>query len=73
MEWSVPPLSLFAADDDLARFRAERGLIKHLQTPHADQTFVTFRLALVLQEIIKYFFGVKPDSDLPMPPALPAV
>ena len=33
----------------------ERGLIKHFyKRPHADQILVTFGLAIVLQEIVKY-------------------
>ncbi|MCZ6763812.1 MAG: branched-chain amino acid ABC transporter permease [Alphaproteobacteria bacterium] len=39
----------------------ERGLIKHFYSrPHADQILVTFGLAIVLQEIIKHFFGANP-------------
>ncbi len=39
----------------------ERGLIKHFYNrPHADQILVTFGLAIVLQEIIKAFFGANP-------------
>jgi len=39
----------------------ERGLIKHFyHRPHADQILVTFGLAIVLQEIIKQFFGANP-------------
>ncbi|PLX32743.1 MAG: branched-chain amino acid ABC transporter permease [Hyphomicrobiales bacterium] len=39
----------------------ERGLIKHFyRRPHADQILVTFGLAIVLQEIIKHFFGANP-------------
>ncbi len=39
----------------------ERGLIKHFYNrPHADQILVTFGLAIVAQEIIKYFFGANP-------------
>ncbi len=39
----------------------ERGLIKHFYNrPHADQILVTFGLAIVLQEIIKHFFGANP-------------
>ena len=39
----------------------ERGLIKHFyKRPHADQILVTFGLAIVLQEIVKYFFGANP-------------
>jgi len=39
----------------------ERGLIKHFyKRPHADQILVTFGLAIVLQEIIKAYFGANP-------------
>jgi branched-chain amino acid transport system permease protein len=39
----------------------ERGLIKYFyKRPHADQILVTFGLAIVLQEIVKYFFGANP-------------
>ncbi len=39
----------------------ERGLIKHFyHRPHADQILVTFGLAIVLQEIVKAFFGANP-------------
>ena len=39
----------------------ERGLIKHFyKRPHADQILVTFGLAIVLQEIIKYYYGANP-------------
>ena len=43
----------------------ERGLIKHFyKRPHAEQILVTFGLAIVLQEIIKAWFGANP---IPMP------
>ncbi len=39
----------------------ERGLIKHFYNrPHADQILVTFGLAIVLQEIVKHYFGANP-------------
>ena len=39
----------------------ERGLIKHFyKRPHAEQILVTFGLAIVLQEIIKAWFGANP-------------
>ncbi|MEM7302378.1 MAG: branched-chain amino acid ABC transporter permease [Pseudomonadota bacterium] len=39
----------------------ERGLIRHFYSrPHADQILVTFGLAIVLQEIIKHFYGANP-------------
>jgi len=60
--WSVP-LAIFFAIPVMAAigFAMERGLIKHFyKRPHADQILVTFGLAIVLQEIIKYFFGANP-------------
>jgi len=52
----------------LLGFIMERGLIKHFyHRPHADQILVTFGLAIVLQEIIKAFFGANP-----IPQAAPA-
>jgi len=39
----------------------ERGLIKHFyKRPHADQILVTFGLAIVLQEVIKAYYGANP-------------
>ncbi|MEJ2036793.1 MAG: branched-chain amino acid ABC transporter permease, partial [Maritimibacter sp.] len=39
----------------------ERGLIKHFyKRDHADQILVTFGLAIVMQELVKYFFGANP-------------
>ncbi len=39
----------------------ERGLIRHFyKRPHADQILVTFGLAIVLQELIKHYFGANP-------------
>ncbi|MDP6873280.1 MAG: branched-chain amino acid ABC transporter permease, partial [Alphaproteobacteria bacterium] len=39
----------------------ERGLIRHFyKRPHAEQILVTFGLAIVLQEIIKAWFGANP-------------
>jgi branched-subunit amino acid ABC-type transport system permease component len=47
----------------------ERGLIRHFyHRTHADQILVTFGLAIVLQEVVKAFFGANP---IPSPaPAL---
>ena len=58
INWSVPLAILFAIPIMvLVGFAMERGLIKHFyKRPHADQILVTFGLAIVLQEIIKYFF-----------------
>jgi branched-chain amino acid transport system permease protein len=39
----------------------ERGLIRHFyRRPHSDQILVTFGLAIVLQEIVKAYFGANP-------------
>ncbi|MEO0361934.1 MAG: branched-chain amino acid ABC transporter permease, partial [Pseudomonadota bacterium] len=62
IEWSVPLAILFAIPVMAAIGLAmERGLIKHFyKRPHADQILVTFGLAIVLQEIIKFFYGANP-------------
>ncbi len=62
INWSVPLAILFAIPIMIAiGFIMERGLIKHFyKRPHADQILVTFGLAIVLQEVIKYFFGANP-------------
>ncbi|MEO0393580.1 MAG: branched-chain amino acid ABC transporter permease [Pseudomonadota bacterium] len=62
IEWSVP-LSIFFAIPImiLIGLSMERGLIKFFyHRPHADQILVTFGLAIVLQEIIKAFYGANP-------------
>ena len=74
IDWSVPlavlatiPIMLFVG------YAMERGLIKHFyKRPHADQILVTFGLAIVLQEIVKYFFGANPIQT-PPPDALNGV
>lgn len=39
----------------------ERGLVRHFyKRAHADQILVTFGLAIVLQEIVKHYFGANP-------------
>ena len=62
IDWSVPLAILFAIPVMmLIGVIMERGLIKHFyKRPHADQILVTFGLAIVLQEIIKYFYGANP-------------
>ena len=62
IDWAVPLSILFAIPIMVAvGFIMERGLIKHFyKRPHADQILVTFGLAIVLQEVIKYFFGANP-------------
>ncbi|MEP0521266.1 MAG: branched-chain amino acid ABC transporter permease [Hyphomicrobiales bacterium] len=62
IDWSVPLAILLAIPVMfIVGFIMERGLIKHFyKRPHADQILVTFGLAIVLQEIIKAFFGANP-------------
>jgi branched-subunit amino acid ABC-type transport system permease component len=62
IDWSVPLAILLAIPVMLLfGFVMERGLIKHFyKRPHADQILVTFGLAIVLQEIIKAFYGANP-------------
>lgn len=71
INWSVPLAILFAIPIMIGvGFIMERGLIKHFyKRPHADQILVTFGLAIVLQEIIKYYFGANPIPT-PAPAAL---
>jgi len=66
IDWTVP-LSILAAIPIMAMIglAMERSLIKYFyKRPHADQILVTFGLAIVLQQIIKYFYGANP---IPMP------
>ena len=60
--WSVPLAILFSIPIMIVvGIAMERGLIKHFyKRPHADQILVTFGLAIVLQEVIKYYFGANP-------------
>lgn len=62
LDWAVPLAIIFAIPVMIAiGFAMERGLIKHFyKRPHADQILVTFGLAIVLQEIIKLFYGANP-------------
>jgi branched-chain amino acid transport system permease protein len=62
IDWAVPLSILFAIPVMIAiGVVMERGLIKHFyKRPHADQILVTFGLAIVLQEIIKYYYGANP-------------
>ncbi|MXW86101.1 MAG: branched-chain amino acid ABC transporter permease, partial [Boseongicola sp. SB0667_bin_21] len=71
IDWSVPLAILFAIPVMIAvGVIMERGLIKHFyKRPHADQILVTFGLAIVLQEVIKYFYGANP-SPTPAPSSL---
>ena len=71
IEWSVPLAIFFAIPVMIAvGYAMERGLIRHFyKRPHADQILVTFGLAIVLQEIVKYYFGANPIQT-PSPDAL---
>jgi branched-subunit amino acid ABC-type transport system permease component len=62
IDWSVPLAILFSIPIMIAfGFIMERGLIKHFyKRAHADQILVTFGLAIVMQEIIKHYFGANP-------------
>jgi branched-chain amino acid transport system permease protein len=62
IDWAVPLSILFAIPVMmLIGVIMERGLIKHFYNrPHADQILVTFGLAIVLQEIIKFYYGANP-------------
>ena len=66
IDYSVPLSILLAIPVMLLiGIAMERGLIRHFyKRPHADQILVTFGLAIVLQEIVKAFFGANP-----IPPA----
>ncbi|WP_158965843.1 branched-chain amino acid ABC transporter permease [Chachezhania sediminis] len=62
INWSVPLAILFAIPIMLLiGYAMERGLIKHFyKRPHADQILVTFGLAIVLQELVKHYYGANP-------------
>ncbi|MEM7025700.1 MAG: branched-chain amino acid ABC transporter permease [Pseudomonadota bacterium] len=62
LDYSVP-ISILAAIPImlLIGIAMERGLIRFFyKRPHAEQILVTFGLAIVLQEVIKSFFGANP-------------
>jgi len=62
LDYSVPfsilvtiPVMLFLG------FAMERGLIRHFyKRPHADQILVTFGLAIIIQEIVRHYYGANP-------------
>lgn len=62
IDLSVPLSILFAIPVMLLIGLAmERGLIKHFyKRAHADQILVTFGLAIVIQEVVKSYFGANP-------------
>ncbi len=70
LDYSVPVSILIAIPVMLLiGIVMERGLIKYFyKRPHADQILVTFGLAIVLQEIIKHYFGANP-----IPQSAPAI
>lgn len=62
IDWSVP-LSIILAIPVmlLIGIVMERSLIRYFyKRPHAEQILVTFGLAIVLQELVKSFFGANP-------------
>lgn len=67
IDWAVPISILLTVPFMLlVGFVVERGLIKHFyKRTHAEQILVTFGLAIVIQEIIRHFFGANP---IPTPP-----
>lgn len=71
INWSVPLAILFAIPVMLTiGYVMERGLIKHFyKRPHADQILVTFGLAIVIQEVVKHYYGANPIPT-PAPDAL---
>ena len=70
-DYSVPASIVLAIPVMLAvGILMERGLIRHFyKRAHADQILVTFGLAIVIQEIIKHFYGANPIPQ-PAPDAL---
>jgi len=70
IDWAVPLAILFSIPVMLlVGVIMERGLVKHFyKRPHADQILVTFGLAIVLQEIVKFYYGANP-----IPTPAPAV
>lgn len=62
IDWSVPLSIILAIPVMLAiGVFMERALIRHFyKRSHAEQILVTFGLAIVLQEVIKSFFGANP-------------
>ncbi len=62
IDWSVPISILLTIPVMLLiGLFMERGLIRHFyKRTHAEQILVTFGLAIVLQEIVRGFFGANP-------------
>ena len=66
VDWAVPLAILLAIPFMLlVGLVMERGLIRHFyKRPHADQILVTFGLAIVLQEIVRHYFGANPIPQM---------
>ncbi len=62
IDWNVPIAILLAIPIMLAfGYIMERGLIQRFyKRTHAEQILVTFGLAIVLQELVKAYFGANP-------------
>ncbi len=62
VDYSVPASILLAVPVMLiVGIALERGIIRHFyKRPHSEQILVTFGLAIVVQEIIKHYFGANP-------------
>ena len=62
IDYAVPLSILFAIPVMLLiGVMLERGLIKHFyKRSHAEQILVTFGLAILIQEIVRHFFGANP-------------
>ncbi|MGF9565882.1 branched-chain amino acid ABC transporter permease [Neorhizobium sp. JUb45] len=62
VDYSVPAAILLAIPVMLLfGIAMERGIIRHFyKRPHSEQILVTFGLAIVIQEIIKHYFGANP-------------
>lgn len=62
IDWAVPISIIFTIPLMLlVGLVMERGLIRHFyKRPHAEQILVTFGLAIVLQEIVRHYFGANP-------------
>jgi branched-subunit amino acid ABC-type transport system permease component len=74
IDWSVPiSLAVAAPVMLLVGLAMERGLIRFFyKRTHAEQILVTFGLAIVLQEIVKSFYGANPVPT-PAPEVLSGV
>lgn len=66
VDYSVPLSILLAVPVMLLLgLMMERGLIRHFyKRPHADQILVTFGLAIVVQELVRHYFGANPIPQL---------